>query len=463
MNSTPGKLILVFIMLPLLISAQDIQDSTTKSENKRIIYGFIRGGLYGSLDENDDSPYISSAFSDFGLKVESNNNLNFKAFADLRFRYGTEFLEPVSTFNLREGYVRVNGKRWDITAGQSIIKWGRTDFSNPTSKLNPQNYITRSPDQEDMDMGNLLMIAKWYPFPVLSFEAVAAPYYRSSVLLLEPISLPDYIRINQIDKLVTGKEMFSYGLRANLHLNSIDMSLSWFDGYDPLPGTALTSFNLDLSGPVPVPYTELTMTPYKIRNLGADFETTTGNIGLRGEAAWSFPYDSYKTKEYAPCEEIKWVTGIDWSTGNWRFIAEYSGKVIPTFTPTPVDPILGTEPDLTQLALLMANPDFDITEYVRQQVGALNRLYYYQIEKDYHSAGLRIESDLFYGKLTPSLFTLYNFTSHDFLIMPEIRFKPADGLTISAGGEFYSGRKGSIYDLINEFMTCIHVAVRVDF
>jgi len=90
-------------------------------------------------------------------------------------------------------------------------------------------------------------------------------------------------------------------------------------------------------------------------------------------------------------------------------------------------------------------------------------LYNYQLERTYHTAGLRVETDLAYGKITPSVFTLYNFTSHDFILMPELRYKPADGLTISGGIDFYSGKKGSVNDLINEFMNCIKVSLRVDF
>jgi hypothetical protein len=47
--------------------------------------------------------------------------------------------------------------------------------------------------------------------------------------------------------------------------------------------------------------------------------------------------------------------------------------------------------------------------------------------------------------------------------MPELKYKPADGLTISAGGDFYSGRKGSVNDLIDEFMNCVKFSLRVDF
>ena len=104
--------------------------------------------------------------------------------------------------------------------------------------------------------------------------------------------------------------MFTWGLKAQMHLTGLDMSLSSFDGYDPMPGIALTNFSLEMSGPVPAISIEMGMTPYKIGILGFDFETTAGSIGLRGEAAWSFPYKSFKTEEYVPLSEINYVAGI---------------------------------------------------------------------------------------------------------------------------------------------------------
>jgi len=196
---------------------------------------------------------------------------------------------------------------------------------------------------------------------------------------------------------------------------------------------------------------------------GLDFESSIGSLGLRGEAALSTPSLSYSTNEYVPMKEVKWVAGMDWSQGNWRFTGEYSGKYIPGFKAAQVDPIIGTEPDYTKLAGYLATPGFDINEYVRQQVEAFNRLYNYQLKKYYHSAGLRVEAELLYGKLLPSLFSMYNFTSKDLTIIPEIRYKPADGLTIAAGAELFSGRKGSLYDIVNDFMNTIYAAIKVNF
>jgi hypothetical protein len=58
---------------------------------------------------------------------------------------------------------------------------------------------------------------------------------------------------------------------------------------------------------------------------------------------------------------------------------------------------------------------------------------------------------------------MYNFTSEDLLFVPEVRYKPTDGLTIVAGAEFFSGKKGSLYDIVHDFMNSIYVALKVDF
>ena len=462
------RVILVWLILIPYISVHG-QDITTDHPSNfpfkgKEIYGFIRGGIYAGIDhEDNDNPYVSSAFSDFGLKVGMENGINYKALADLRFRYGSEFRESVNRFEIKEGYVKVYGKRWDWSAGQQIIKWGRADFTNPTSKLNPQNFVSRSPDREDMDLGNLLSAVNWYLSDFVSLGAAVIPLYRPSVLLIDPIPLAENVTLNQVTTMVTDKNMLSYGMKADFHVRGIDWSFSWFDGYDPMPGIALTSFNLDMTGPVPVPVTGLTTTPYKICNLGLDFALAAGEMGIRGEASWSVPYLSQKTYEYVPFPEIRWVTGIGWSSGIWRIMAEYSGKVILDYSPSSVDPVFGTEPDYAKLAELFQIPGFDLRDYVRQQVAAFNRLYNYQLEKYYHSAGLKVDADLIYGKMVPSVFAMYNFTSRDLLIIPEVKFKPADGLSITAGAEFYSGMKGSLFDFVDGFMNSVYLSLRVDF
>jgi hypothetical protein len=448
----------------LLFSQDSVSfvDSSGKRTDK-VIGGFVRGGFYSWIDKTDNKPYVSSAFSDIGIKLETSSSDNFRAFGDLRFRYGSEFLNPVLKFDLREAFIAVNGKKWELTAGQKILKWGRCDFTNPTSKLSPTNLISRSPDREDIEMGNLLASASVYPFSNVKLEGIIIPYYRPSILIIEPVPLPENVIINKLSPIVADKEMFSYAFRAEFRLKGFDWSLSWFDGIDPVPGVGLTNFQLDLSQPVPVPGIELSIKPYRNRMAGLDFETTAGVVGIRGEAAVIVPALSSKANEYVPLPEVKWAAGFDWSPGKWRFTGEISGKYISDFSPSAISPLIGAEIDYAQLAELLAIPGFNLNEYVRLQVGAFNRLYNYQLKETYHSAAFRAEAEMAYGKLQPSVTGMFNFISRDLLVIPEIKLKPADAISVIIGAEVYSGRTGSLYDLIDDFMNAVYFSMRVDF
>jgi hypothetical protein len=127
-------LLVFFCQVLTNISGQDSIPGLLQSESKKSfsINGFIRGGGYYDLNRSSGDPYISSGFSDFGLKVESTVPSSCKAFADIRFRYGSEFNKPVSAITIREAYVQYSGRKWNISMGQEILKWGRADFTNPT-------------------------------------------------------------------------------------------------------------------------------------------------------------------------------------------------------------------------------------------------------------------------------------------------------------------------------------------
>jgi hypothetical protein len=455
----------LFLPLPLLLHPQSLTDTSgfVLNSTYHSIKGFIRAGLYGDLNNPSGKPFISSGYSDFGLQAESGLRGKYRAFADIRFRYGSEFHKPVNIINIREAYGEFSTGKVNFTVGQKILKWGRTDFTNPLSKLNPQNYLSRSPDREDMDMGNIIASATWFPSNVMDMQIVAAPFYRSSVLLIDPIPLPENVTVDHMKNIVTDRSLVSYGLKMDFHLHRADLGVVWFDGYDPMPGAALTEFSLDLSGPVPVSSTTITMTPYKTRMAGFDFESSIGDVGVRAEAAWLSPVLSSRTNEYVPLPEIDWVAGIDFGSGDLRITGEYSGKFIRNYYNLEAEPLIGTEPDYAKLAEMLTIPGFDINEYIRQQVEAFNRLYNYQTKRFYHSAGVNIEWDFFYGRMTTSFFTLYNFTSRDWLLIPELKLKPFDGLTVTAGSEIYSGKKASLFDIIKDYMTSIYFGIRADF
>jgi hypothetical protein len=49
------------------------------------------------------------------------------------------------------------------------------------------------------------------------------------------------------------------------------------------------------------------------------------------------------------------------------------------------------------------------------------------------------------------------------LLRPAVEYKPADGVTLSVGYEHYSGIKGGLYDIIDDFMKAAFFSIRIDF
>ncbi|MDX9773010.1 MAG: hypothetical protein RBT02_06250 [Bacteroidales bacterium] len=420
--------------------------------------GFVRGGLF--LSTGDYSNDVNAAFGDAALTLTATDNHSFKAYGDVRMRMGQQFGKNEDSFILREAWGMLYNSYMSISLGKKIIKWGKTDIFSPLSRFNPIDYTLRSPDFEDKEIGNLAGELVITPSPSLRLSAVATPFWYPSVLITTPLELPENISLLMPAGLSTGNGYFSYGFRGDLLLRGLDAGLQWYHGPDLLPGLSLTL--ADFTNPLN-PLMAITGVPYIINQAGIDFETVLTPFVLRGTLAYSHPVDEKEGKEEIPFPQVEWVAGMDWTPGAIRMTLEYSGKKVLDFYPSPYDPIIGTDPDLAQLAELFNTPGFDPVEFTRMQTEAFGRLYNNQISEYYHSAGLKIEADLMYGRMTPSVMAIYNFTSRDLLIMPAIEFKPSDGVTLSTGIEHYSGKKGGLYDIIDDFMNAAFIALKIEF
>lgn len=440
---------LLLILLPLSLLPQERSFSPG---------GFVRGGVYFSTGDYPNN--VNAAFGDAALTLTATDNLSFKAFADLRMRTGQQFGVNENSWVVREAWGSYYNNFMSISLGKKIIKWGKTDLFTPLSRFSPMDFTFRSPDFEDKDMGNLLGELILNPSPSLRLTVVATPFWYPSVLMTTPLELPTNVALQIPYGLRTGNDYYSYGFRGDVMLRGFDASFQWYHGPELLPGLSLRG--ADFTNPYN-PLISIAGVPYIINQAGFDFETVLGPIVWRGALAYSRPVKDKVGHEEIPFPQVEWVTGMDWMPGALRVTFEYSGKKVLDFYPSPYDPLIGTEPDMSQLELLFSTPGFDPVEFIRMQTEAFGRLYNNQVNEYYHSAGLRLEADLMYGRLMPSVLTMYNFTSKDLLIMPVIAFKPSDGLTLSAGFEHYQGKKGGLYDIIDNFMNAAFFALKIEF
>jgi hypothetical protein len=420
--------------------------------------GFIRGGVY--LSTGDYEHDVNAAFGDAALTFTATDNLSFKGFADMRVRLGQQFGENVNSLTLNEAWGMYYNKWMSVSAGQKVIKWGKTDMFTPLSRFNPMDYTLRSPDFEDAELGNLVGELVFTPAPSFRLSAVATPFWNPSILIIKPIPLPPNMQVELPEGLYTVNGNYSYGFRGDFMVRGLDAGLQWYHGPDLMPGLSMVS--ADYTNPLE-PAVVVKGVPYIINSAGLDFETVISPFVLRGTAAYTNPVEEKEGNEEVPFSQVEWVAGFDWTPGALRVTAEYSGKKVLDFYEAPYDPLIGTTLDMEELMELFSTPGFDPVEFTRLQIEAFNRLYNNQIYEYYHSAGLRFEVELFYGRLIPSLLTVYNFTSKDLLLRPAVKYKPADGVTLSVGYEHYKGTEGGLYDIIDDFMKVAYFSIRVDF
>ncbi len=435
-----------------------LSPSLSGQEKSFTFGGFVRGGAYLSTGEYQHD--VNAAFGDAAITMTATDNVSFKGFGDLRLRMGQQFGDNINSFTLREAWGMYYNKFMSVSAGKKIVRWGKTDIYTPLSRFNPVDYTLRSPDFEDADMGNLLGEITFTPAPFFRLSVVAAPFWNPSILVIRPITLPANMQVLLPEGLRTGNGYYSWGARGDLTFSAFDAGIQYFHGPDLMPG--LTLENADYTVPLQ-PAISVSGVPYIISSTGFDIETTISPFVLRGALAFTVPDGKKEGNEEIPFRQLEWVAGLDWTPGAVRVTAEYSGKKVFDFYSSPYDPILGTEPDMQQMMELFNTPGFDPVEFTRLQIEAFNRLYNNQLYEYYHSAGLRLETDLLYGRLIPSITTVYNFTSKDLAVRPVIKYKPSDGVTLTAGYEYYQGTDGGIYDIIDDFMNTVYFAIRIDF
>ena len=186
------------------------------------------------------------------------------------------------TSELREGYVEVARERWELRGGRQIVTWGRADELNPTDVITPKNFLLLLPEgQAAYRFGvNALKLDAFLPESV-RLTGVWVPIFSPSII---PIAeLPDGVRL--FERLPAVRfEDGSAGVKLDRSGGKIDASLAYFYGFNLLPEAHVERVALDavtqaLTGDVALVYGRQHM-------IGADFATTRGRWGYRGEVAW---------------------------------------------------------------------------------------------------------------------------------------------------------------------------------
>jgi hypothetical protein len=467
------KLLLSSLLMMLLSSAlvgQGLFESSlsegsdTNGQQYLSIGGFIRSAVYiGNTPDKEDT-YLQSAYGQASLQLKAKAGSSVSAFADIRFRYGSEWQESVSDFVVREAYVDLQTGPVGFRMGKLIAPWGKGTLFNPVNKLTPIDPTTRSPEMDDMNLGIWALQTSINLGSYLKLSGTWNPLYQPGILLIDPIPMPEYVNFLEPDYPDVTLDEGSYGIQLDLRFPALDAALYWFDGYHNWPGIAFDSFIMDSISMEPMAM-NINEKAYRIMMAGLDFSIPVGSWIFTAEGAWFQARENHKGVEYLPFPELSYTAEIE-KSGSWlTVIAGYYGKYIMDFVPAQASAELSAEQEqflpLIEGGINLTSDVVDAA--VREQVAAFNRLYNYQLQEYYHSTFLVLKGDFFHGALEVSIPLIYNISTEEWIAQPSLTWVPSDGLRLKAGFSGLWGRDNSLYDLVGPVLNAGYVAMTFTF
>ncbi len=405
------------------LPAQDVLESGLA------ISGYTRAtGFFGIIHKSE--PTLKSLYNETSLKLKAKTGQWGQAYTDVRFRVGSEYGTGFSTIDIREAYLDLYLGKVDLRVGKQISPWGRADGWNPTDNLTPSNYFVRSPEYDDMRIGNYRIRGQYKPLDWLKLEADLAPWYTPSVYRFDLVEMPSFVTISSPVHPGFQWDKTSAAAKLDLIFSDIEGSFSWFKGYDPLPALKpgvlpappFTDFKLDLL-----------QVPFRQQTIGADFASVIFGTGIRGEFALKIPEQGDSIDPLIPKSEIQWVISVDRELGPFRIIAGYMGKFVKDFVPA--------DPPQTFDPAMISNPEVwpMLGPMLASQIGYYNRILYDQTDKLSHTVLFRPSVTIFNETLDVEFSTLYNFTTDEYLLYPKATYHLTDGLLATAGYQYYHG------------------------
>lgn len=444
----------------LFEQAQQISDT----DNKNNLHGFVRAALYTGTRKSERNIYMQSLYSYFGLNATIKAGKYGAAYAEIRTRTGFEFDEQFSVTELREAYADLYIGPVELRAGKQIMSWGASSFINPSDQFSPVDPFFRSPERDDLRMGNWTLRADLPISPASLLQFIWTPVYKPSILLIQPLGFPEYVRLKEYNGNTADIKEGSFGFKYDLRSGLLDMELSYYNGYRNTPSVAPDSLRLNPSTFQPEVLL-LKQQSYRIHSAGLNITVPAGNYLFRTESGWMKPFGN-DDETISPFPELSYVFEIEKSGSNTTLIAGYYGKHTLDYEPSLNDFSLITETNRGRSGLLpqdtIPEPGM-IQELITGQIVGFNRLFNYQLEEFYHALYASASLLLFHELIEFDIPGMYNLTARELTLMPSLKFNITDGLTFKAGAYFLSGKKGSLFDMTGPELNAGYALIELIF
>jgi hypothetical protein len=420
--------------------------------------GYARGDAFAGKAIGVNQGEMKSNYGELSLQVRTRKEPYGDAFADARVMYGLQDHAQATTLQLREAYVNTYLGPLDLRLGQQIIVWGRADVLNPTSNLTPTDLRVHSPVEDDRRIGNVGARA-FLRFAPFRLEGVWMPMYLPTTL--PSVGLPEFVSYGPPKYPSPNLQNGTVAGRLHLELAKFETSVSYLQGFAPLPGLTRGTIVFDVDNPA----VQVSRTAYAQQVLGFDFSTALGDVlGLRGEAAYRRPVDNYKTNVNVARRDLQYVLGVDHAFGPVSVIAQYMGRYVLDWAKEK-GPLGGADPDQLKMdpaqvnATIRGGAEKTIDDVLRQT----NQILFNQTAKQQHLGTLRLEWLTLHDTLSLSVLALANFTTREWALAPKIGWHISDTLMAYVGAEIFRGPQDTLFGLIQDELSAGYFELRYTF
>ena len=420
--------------------------------------GYARGDAFAGRQIGTNQGEMKANYGELSLQIRTRKEPYGDAFADARVMYGLQDHVQSTTLQLREAYVNTYLGPLDLRLGQQIIVWGRADVLNPTSNLTPTDLRVHSPIEDDRRIGNVGARA-FLRFAPFRLEGVWMPMYLPTTL--PSVGLPEFVSYGPPKYPSPNLQNGTVAGRLHLELAKFEMSASFLQGFAPLPGLTRGDIVFDPTNPS----VTVVRTAYAQQVFGFDFSTALGDVlGLRGEAAYRKPVDSYQNNVNVPRRDLQYVLGVDHAFGPVSVIAQYMGRYVfdwalekGPFAPANIDDL---KMDPTQVTnVYRGGAEKTIDDTLRQT----NQVLFNQTAKLQHLGTLRLEWLTLHDTLSLSVLALGNFTTKEWALAPKIGWHISDTLMAYVGAEVFRGPQHTLFGLIQDELSAGYIELRYTF
>ncbi|MEL6864662.1 MAG: DUF1302 family protein [Bacteroidota bacterium] len=411
----------VLLLLPILVLAQDTEESEKKIE----LSGF------GELDHisyfsREDGKINNRNQAILQTQLKAKISANSSLYTTLEIRNDLSDARRNRVF-LDESYIDISTKRFDFRLGRQIVNWGEADGLNPTNHFNAVD-LSDLLDFEREELSIYGIRTKYY-YKDVKFDFVFSPVFVPALLPADSSSrwlpsLPDQVpnpfepppatinaqyRFEQANPLQNYNfaEDWQLGIRSSFQWPWLDASVSYYKGWNDVPkfSQAINVLNPNLL--------EISFIPrhYQWQFIGMDFSTATGKFGWRGESALIISDTPREGDVEKDPVFYHYVVGVDRSfaniigDNNLFVILQWSHKIIFEGGSFPADDLN----HIFQRSLLLR---------LEQDLGAYAKFH------------LQAVYDVLYGGL---------------YFQPKLRYAIRDGLNLEALADILGGKSGSFF------------------